>query len=235
MAFINDLPIFVEEEELVEDVEGSSHPVETGIAPTDTIKRTAMELSISGTIAGYMTGYGFIAAGSIRSQLRQLKNSGAIVTYNADDGLISSMQIINFSSRRTPDAVGAYTFDMTLKEFRGVKNSYVEPVKDGGKQQVDTEKKDSGEEVWHTVKKGDCVAALVAEPKAPYKSLTRDGAKSGYWGACNWVMEKNPSAFSRKGDFRTLQIGKKILVGTKGTSGTPTKEGDSTLKTLKPA
>lgn len=223
MALINGLPIFVDDEEIAEDVECSSHPVETGIETTDTIKRTAMELSISGTIADCTVGNVFKSASDIRDQLRNLKNTGAIVTYNADDGLISSVQIRNFSSRRTPNAVGAYIFDMTLKEFRGVKNSYVEPVKDGGKQQVDTEKKDSGEEVWHTVKKGDCVAALVAEPKAPYKSLTRDGAKSGYWGACNWVMEKNPSAFSRKGDFRTLQIGKKILVGTKG------------LKTLKPA
>ena len=128
------------------------------------------------------------------------------------------MQIVSFNSGHPNTVNGGAEFDMELQERRFAKNAYVAPkinessVKNGGQKQVD---KGENTEVWYTVKKGDCVAALVAEPNAPYKNLKREGAKSGYWGACNWVMDKNPKAFSRAKDFKTLQIGKRILLGTR--------------------
>lgn len=69
-----------------------------------------------------------------------------------------------------------------------------------GTQQVNST---SGNAVYHTVKKGDTVWALVNKS---YKSLGK---------SCQWVIDNNPKAFSRKGDPTTLQIGAKLLVGYK--------------------
>jgi hypothetical protein len=168
-------------------------------------------MSLSGLIVDYLIGLERIKANDVISHIENLKNAGALVKYSGRC-LCSNMQIVSFSTSHPNTVAGGAEFSMTLKECRIVKNAYVEPENNGGTKQVE---KGDNEEVWYTVKKGDCVAALVAEPKAPYKNLKREGAKSGYWGACNWVMEKNQSAFSRKNDFRTLQIGKKILLGTR--------------------
>ena len=215
MAFLNGLYIFVEDEQFSEDMEISSHSVEQGVPITDTVKRGKANVSLSGAIVDYYVGEKEQKAGTTLKQIEAIKNAGTLITYNGRRGM-SSMQISSFSTGHNNDITGGATFNMTLEECRIVSNAYVAPknnsVKDGGQQQVD---KGENSEVWYTVKKGDCVAALVAEPKAPYKNLKREGAKSGYWGACNWVMAKNQSAFSRKGDFRTLQIGKKILLGTR--------------------
>lgn len=69
-----------------------------------------------------------------------------------------------------------------------------------GTQQVTTGSKKA---VYHTVKKGDTVWALVNNK---YKYLGK---------SCSWVINNNPKAFSRKGDATTLQIGKKLLMGYK--------------------
>lgn len=69
-----------------------------------------------------------------------------------------------------------------------------------GTQQVKTGSKKA---VYHTVKKGDTVWALVNNK---YKYLGK---------SCSWVISNNPKAFSRKGDATTLQIGKKLLMGYK--------------------
>ena len=100
---------------------------------------------------------------------------------------------------------------MTLKELRVAKPAYTEEkgevnsVASGGTQQVEN---GENEEVYHTVKKGDCVWNLVTKN---YKTLKPTFPT--VMEKCNWVMSKNPNAFSRKGDFRTLQTGKKLLIG----------------------
>lgn len=234
MALINDIYIHVTDESLSEDVETSSHPVESGIEITDTVKRGASQLSLTGKIVEYPTGRmvnpdpttwswdrelvpEIISANTVISRLKKLKNTGGLVRYIGRNWC-DKMQIASFETSHPNTVWGGCEFSMTLKECRIAKNAYVAPkinessVKDGGQQQVE---KGESKEVWYTVKSGDCVAALVAEKDAPYKNLKREGAKSGYWGACNWVMDKNPTAFSRKGDFRTLKDGAKILLGVK--------------------
>lgn len=240
MALINDIYVHVSDEDISRDVDVSTHPVESGIEITDTVKRKAKVLSISGLIVSYPTGRKlvkhiskdsgtglegavmtnedeYISPETVISRLENLKNTGGLVRYIGRNWC-DKMQITSFETSHPNTVWGGAEFTMTLQECRIAVNAYVAPkvdessVKNGGQQQVE---KGDGKEVWYTVKKGDCVAALVAEPKAPYKNLKREGAKSGYWGACNWVMDKNPKAFSRKGDFRTLQIGKKILLGVK--------------------
>ena len=69
-----------------------------------------------------------------------------------------------------------------------------------GTQQIKT---GTGTAVYHCVKKGDTVYALVNNK---YKHLGK---------SVSWVINSNPSAFSRPGDATTLQIGKKLLMGYK--------------------
>lgn len=63
--------------------------------------------------------------------------------------------------------------------------------------------KGSKTKVYHKVKKGDTVWKLVNKT---YKELGK---------SCKWVIDNNPSAFSKKGDATTLIVGKKLLMGTK--------------------
>ena len=209
MAFINGIWIFVDTEDYAEDMESSTHPVESGIPFTDTVKKAPAEISLSGNIVDYEVGGVTHKAYDVLAKIEALKNAGTLIEYRGRRHEWD-MQITSFSTGHPKEVVGGATFSMTLKKCKIVKNSYVD--KNGGKQQVD---KGDNNKIFYVVKKGDCVAALVAEPKAPYKTLKREGAKSGYWGACNWVMEKNPKAFSRKGDFRTLQIGKTLFLGVR--------------------
>lgn len=79
--------------------------------------------------------------------------------------------------------------------------SSTKPKTKSGTQQVNNGKNNA---VYHTVRKGDTVYALVNKK---YKSLGK---------SVSWVINNNPSCFSRKGDPKTLQIGKKLLMGYKG-------------------
>ena len=215
MAFINDIYVQVIDEEIQRKADVSDHSVEKGAKPIDHININGEVLSISGIIASYTINNIETTAAAVISKIETLYVKGTVIAYNGRN-YGGSYIITSFNTAHPNTVHGGAKFDMELREFIWVENSYVETpvknssVKNGGQQQVE---KGENEEVWYTVKKGDCVAALVAEPNAPYKNLKRDGAASGYWGACNWVMAKNPKAFSRAGDFKTLQIGKKILLG----------------------
>lgn len=84
--------------------------------------------------------------------------------------------------------------------IEGTGNSGTAATTNGGTQQVQN---GTGTAVYHTVKKGDTVWALVNNS---YKSLGK---------SCQWVIDNNPKCFSRKGDATTLQIGSKLLMGYK--------------------
>lgn len=204
MAIINGIYVFVSDESLSHDVEITSHPVETGIDVADHLKRVPIQLSISGKIVDY----GGRKASDILADLKLLQTSGSIITYTGRNA-VSNVQIQSFSTTHPYTNAGGCDFSMTLKEVRFANPAY-DPSKNNinnaGTQQIE---KGENENVYHTVKKGDCVWALVIT--GPYKSLEPRYSKP--MDKCNWVMDKNPNAFSRKGDFRTLQIGEKILVG----------------------
>lgn len=214
MAFINGIWLFVENEDWTDNVESTSHPVEQGLPITDTVKQTPLECSISGYIVDWQGG----KAADTLARITALKNAGTLVTYRGRR-LEYDMQITNFSTGHPKEVAGGLTYSMTLKKVRIAKNSYVPEegsVKNGGTQQV----KEENLKVYYEVKPGDCVWGLVVEKEengryvdADYKNLRRNAAKSGPQAACDWVMEHNKSAFSRPGDFRTLQIGKRIYLG----------------------
>lgn len=84
--------------------------------------------------------------------------------------------------------------------IEGVPSSGTAATTNGGVQQT---QKGSGTKVYHTVKKGDTIWDLVNTTYKEY-SLT-----------CKEVINNNPSAFSRKGDARTLQIGAKLFIANR--------------------
>ena len=84
--------------------------------------------------------------------------------------------------------------------IEGLPTTSTASKENGGTKQVSNGK---GKAVYHTVKKGDTVWGLV---NRNYKSLGK---------SCQWVINNNPHAFSRKGDATTLKIGAKLLVGYK--------------------
>lgn len=201
MALINNIYIHVTDESLSHNAESSSHPVEKGIDITDCVRRKPVELSIKGKIVDYENS----KAADILSQLKKLQINGSLITYSGRN-LLSNLQIQSFSTTHPYTNWGGCDYNMTLKEVRIAKPAYTpESKNNGGMQQVS---RGENESIYHTVKKGDCVWNLVS---SQYKTL--EPKYSNISDKCKWIMEQNQDAFSRKGDFRTLQTGKKILVG----------------------
>lgn len=198
MATINDMYIFVESEDFSYNVELPEHTVETGVNVSDHVQRKATTLSISGEIVG-------TTAESIRNRLQQLEQEGILCEYIGRNRLTNCL-ISNFAVTYEVDVWGGCRFSMNLKEVRTAGSSYKTTTSKNtqktGTQQIVKNSKNSY--IYHTVKKGECVWELVAAIGAPYKK---------YGLTCDEVMKLNQDAFSRKGDFKTLQIGKKIIVG----------------------
>lgn len=198
MATINGMYVFVESEDYAYNVEIPEHAVETGVDVSDHVQRKATGLSITGEIVGKNSEI-------IKNKLKQMEHTGVLCTFVGRNTLTNCL-ISNFTPIYAVDVWGGCRFSMTLKEVRTASTSYkttaTKDTKKTGTQQVSKNSKDKY--VYHTVKKGDTIWDLTQAPNAPYKA---------HGMGCNEVMKLNPGAFSRKGDFRTLQIGEKIIVG----------------------
>ena len=209
MAKLNGLYIFVVDEDVSRSIEVTEHAVENGIDISDHTKRKAVELSISGEIVGKN-------AVSVLNRLRTMQQSATLCRYVGRTTL-SNCLITQFNTSHPHTVWGGCKFNMTLKEIRTASTSYTKPAtqekqtKKTGTQQIQKTSKVTF--VYHTVKKGDTVWNLVAAANAPYRNLKRSEINGKSLSACDWVMAKNPSAFSKKNDFGTLQIGKSIIVG----------------------
>lgn len=202
MALINNLYVFVKDEDLSHDIESTTHPVETGIEITDHIRKKAVEVNLKGKIVDYNGK----RASEILENVKQLQNEGTIITYTGRN-LIDNLQIQTLSTSHPSTNSGGCDFTMTLREVRIAQPAYTSGSSNGGEQQVE---KGESEQVYHIVKKGDCVWDLVTNA---YKSL--EPKFLTVQEKCDWVMQQNPDAFNKEGDFRTLQIGKKILIGVR--------------------
>lgn len=214
MALINGIYVHAKDESVNRAADVSTHPVESGIEISDTVKRKAITLSISGLIVDCPTG----SANTIISRIENLKDTGGLISYTGRN-ILKNMLITSFETSHPNTVWGGAEFSLELQECRIAKNAYVEPkdessVKNGGEKQVT---QGDGQEVWYTVKKGDCVWNLVTKkyPNLQYSESDKNSKTLKTMDKCNWVMKQNPDAFSRKGDFGTLQIGAKILLGTK--------------------
>ena len=202
MGLINNNYVLVQQEEVNYDSESTSHPVETGIELTDHVRRKPITLSLSGVIVKT----GSKKSADIIANIKKLQKDGSLIKYVGRITL-GNLQIQSFHTSYENTNWGGCSFDMELKEVRIAKSSY-----DAAKSKALSAKQTtqgSNSKVYHTVKKGDCIWSLVIT--GPYKNLKPSYSKP--MDKCNWVMSQNQSAFSRRGDFRTLEIGKKIYVG----------------------
>lgn len=120
MAVINGLYIHVTEESLSSDVDGTSHPVESGIPLTDTVKASALSISLSGLIVDY----GNKKAADVIAQLKKWQKSGYLIEYRGRN-VASSMQIRGFESNYTNKVNGGAEFSMELIQVRIAKSAYV--------------------------------------------------------------------------------------------------------------
>ena len=229
MLSINGMYIFVTGEDVGYGVSVTEHTVETGIAISDHVKRNAITLTLTGEIVG-------TNATTILNKLKQIHQTGVLCKYAGRTSLANCL-ITEFSTSHPNTIWGGCEFSMTLKEIRTASTSYTKPeqkatTKKTGTQQ--TTKKSTTEYVYHTIKKGDTVWGLVAASKAPYKNLSRPAIDGKKYSACDWVMKMSPSAFSRPGDFRTGQIGRKLIVGVRnGSSASTVSAAKKTYSTPK--
>lgn len=119
MAIINGMYIHVIDEELTRDVQTTSHPVESGIPITDTVKPEAFILSLSGKIVDY----GSMTAAQVLAKLKSLRDSGSLIEYSGRN-LITSAQIKSFVTKHPNTNHGGADFTMEIKQVRIAKSAY---------------------------------------------------------------------------------------------------------------
>ena len=194
MALINNLYVFVESEEVQREINSTSHPVEKDINITDHVTRNPIKLLLKGRIVGE-------DSWNIQSKLIAIQNNGTLISYKGRVTL-ENAQIKSFSTSHLNTVWGGCIFNMQITEVKIAQNSYNAETKNSGTQQKQTNSNEKN--VYHTVKKGDTLWALVAADNAPYKSLGKN---------IKWLIENNPNAFSVKGDAKSLKVGAVLNVG----------------------
>lgn len=206
MAVINGLYIHCTSEDVDRDVEVLEHSVEEGFPVSDHVRNGAISISLSGKIVDANN----MAASDILSTISSWQRSGTIVNFSGRNVLNNAI-ITGFSTSHPNNNAGGCDFSLDLKQLRVAKSPFVAIVSSktitvGAFQQV--QKLSTAPNIYHTVKKGDTVWGLV------------NNKYRGYGFNVDWIIDNNPSAFSRKlsngkGDPTTLQIGKKLNMGVR--------------------
>ncbi len=186
---------------------GEKGRIRTEFINYDTVNDSLTESSVSRTAAWVV------------EQLNRFWETGALIKYDGRNAL-ANYQIVSFPTSHLHTIAGGAEFTMSLEECRMAANSYTiseltadnvdSSVKNGGIQQVST---GDNSEVWYITQPGDTVWGLVAADNADYKDLKRAAIDGKNYSAVDWVMAKNPNAFSTYGDFRTMKDYVKILLG----------------------
>lgn len=136
MAVINGLYIHVTDESLTRDVDATSHPVESGIPLTDTVRSQATAISLSGKIVDY----GTTKAAEVISKLKKWQASGDLLEYRGRN-VASSMQIRSLETSHPNTIHGGADFSMELVQVRIAKSSYV-PKQESTQKQEEAAKKE---------------------------------------------------------------------------------------------
>lgn len=201
MALINKYYVHVTKESVKDSISASEHPVEKGLSLTDNVKRSPVELSLTGEFVAYgavkkkdkkgkvvkdKKGNTVYApehtAHDIYKKLRTYMRKGKLVKYQGRK-TISSVLITDIQTEYTSEIAGGFSFTMTLKEIRVAKKAYVKKKsKNAGTQQV---KKNNTKTKYYTVKKGDTLSSIA---KKYYGS--KDKAKK--------IYEANKSAIDKR-------------------------------------
>ena len=120
MAIINGLYIHVVNENATQEVETTSHPVESGIPITDTVKPKAVSISLTGKIVDY----GNMKASDVLAKIKTWQQSGSLIEFRGRN-VASSMQIRSFDAKYPHTINGGADFTMTLQQVRIAKSAYV--------------------------------------------------------------------------------------------------------------
>ena len=120
MAYIHNVYVHVTEESVSNNVETSSHPTESGMPISDTVRRQPIEVRLTGKIvfANHMETEHAI------SQLTGMQKNGDLVTYTGQCGAIRNLQIQDFNCNYNNKNFGGADFDMSLKEVKIAKVAY---------------------------------------------------------------------------------------------------------------
>lgn len=154
MALINDTYVFVLSEDVTQEFQATSHPVEEGIDLTDHIKRSPLSLDITGEMIGadYMNDFEYLS---------NLARDGELVEYI---GLhtVSDAVITKITSTGSSEIHGGISFTMQIKEIRIAASPYVEGSGSTGEQQIEEAPVPAAEtpSKTHTVKSGDTLWAI---------------------------------------------------------------------------
>lgn len=136
MAVINGLYVHVTDESVTRDVDSTSHPVESGIPLTDTVKAQALAISLSGKIVDY----GSTKADEVIAKLKKWQDTGSLIEYRGRN-VASSMQIRSFETTHPNTNSGGADFSLELMQVRIAKSAYV-PKKESTKKKEETAKKE---------------------------------------------------------------------------------------------
>lgn len=119
MALLGGYYIFVEDEEVARDVKGTSHPAESGLDVTSTIRREPVQISLKGKIVDYDN----VTASDVLAKLYELQKKGSLLSYTGRNAQ-QNLQIHKFTTSHPNTNAGGADFTMTLKEIRIAKSSY---------------------------------------------------------------------------------------------------------------
>lgn len=154
MALINDTYVFVLSEDVTQEFQATSHPVEEGIDLTDHIKRSPLSLDITGEMVGpdYADDFEYLSS---------LARDGELVEYVGLHTL-SDAVITKITSTGSAEIHGGISFTMQLKEIRIAASPYVEGSGGGGEQQIEEALVPvaGAPPKTHTVKSGDTLWAI---------------------------------------------------------------------------
>ena len=122
MGLINN--IYVQAKESLEtSVETTSHPTESGMPVSDSIRKQPIVLNLNGKIVDTDK----LTAQEAIAKLKKLEQSGSLITYIGAVGKIRNLQIQSFNEDYDNKTHGGANFDMTLKELKIAKSAYVKP------------------------------------------------------------------------------------------------------------
>lgn len=182
MALLNNYYIFVQDEELKRGVSISEHPVESGLDITDNVKRSPMEINISGEIVGN-------DAKQVLEKITALHQNGEYVKYIGQN-ILSKAIITEFDTSHPNTIYGGCAFTMTIREIRIAKKPNI-VKKVSAKKQVTPKSSNNTNSSKnsirkYTVRKGDTLWAIA-------KNYYGNGAKYTKIVDANKSLIKNPN------------------------------------------
>ncbi len=238
MALINNIYVLADTEEPEYEVQTATHPTESGVPNTDTIRRKPTAIRLSGVIADTEK----LKAEDAIAKLKALQKEGSRIKFIGACGTHSNMQIQSFAPSYTNKVNGGAKFDMTLQEFRTAKTSYVKQTTT-----VTSTKKNASEGDTVTFKGGYVYVASDAKKPASKrgqstckltKISTLAGATHIYHlistdgkGVYGWVDAANVSGVSTKVSSSSSAGTQQVQISwTKKSVWHTVKKGDTVYK-----